>query len=104
MDDFGELQVHTGGPQVPTPQEKKERTAAGPAYTGGQNLPLGNGRPLGQPVELGILASRVSRSEGTDWDLVRSESRVGKVVKARRLFANCRSRNLAIRGRKWRAT
>jgi hypothetical protein len=37
-------------------------------------------------VELGILASRVSRSEGTDWDLVRSWSRVGKVVKTRRLF------------------
>ena len=37
-------------------------------------------------VELGSLASQVSRSEGTDWDLVRSGSRVGKVVKARRLF------------------
>jgi REP element-mobilizing transposase RayT len=37
-------------------------------------------------VELGTLASRVSRSEGTDWDLVRSGSRVGKVVKTRRLF------------------
>jgi hypothetical protein len=29
-------------------------------------------------VELGTLASRVSRSEGTDWDLVRSGSRVDK--------------------------
>ena len=37
-------------------------------------------------VELGSLASQVSRTEGTDWDLVRSGSRVGKVVKARRLF------------------
>jgi len=37
-------------------------------------------------IELGTLASRVSRSEGTDWDLVRSGSRVGKVVKTRRLF------------------
>ncbi len=37
-------------------------------------------------VELGTLASRVSRSEGTDWDLVRSGSRAAKVVKTRRLF------------------
>jgi hypothetical protein len=35
-------------------------------------------------VELGSLASWVSRSEETDWDLVRSGSRVGKVVKARK--------------------
>ena len=39
-------------------------------------------------VELGTLASRVSRSEGTDWDLVRSGSRVDKVVKARRRFCH----------------
>jgi REP element-mobilizing transposase RayT len=37
-------------------------------------------------VELGTLASRVSRSEETDWDLVRSGSRAAKVVKTRRLF------------------
>ena len=37
-------------------------------------------------VELSTLASRVSRFEGTDWDLVRSGSRVGEVVKTRRLF------------------
>ncbi len=37
-------------------------------------------------VELWTLASRVSRSEGTDWDLVRSGSRTAKVVKTRRLF------------------
>jgi putative transposase len=37
-------------------------------------------------VEVGILASQVSRSEGTDWDLVWSGSRIVKVVKARRLF------------------
>ena len=37
-------------------------------------------------VELGSLASRVSRSEGSGLGFGRSGSRVGKVVKARRLF------------------
>ena len=37
-------------------------------------------------IELGTLASRVSRSEGIDWDMVRSGSRAVEVVKTRRLF------------------
>ena len=34
-------------------------------------------------VELLSLAEQVSRSAGVDWDLVRSGSRIGEVVKAR---------------------
>jgi hypothetical protein len=34
----------------------------------------------------GKLSSQVSCSEGVEWDLVRSGSRIGKVVKIRRIF------------------
>jgi hypothetical protein len=44
-------------------------------------------------VELSTLASRVSRSEGTDWDLVRSGSRAAEVVKTRRLFCQLAVKN-----------
>jgi putative transposase len=37
-------------------------------------------------IELPALATKVSRSEGVDWEFVRSGSRVGRVVKVRKLF------------------
>jgi REP element-mobilizing transposase RayT len=39
-----------------------------------------------EKIDLKKLSSRVSRSEGVEWDLVRSGSRVRKVVLVRRLF------------------
>jgi putative transposase len=43
-------------------------------------------RFMARKMELSTLATQISKSEGVDWELVRSGSRVAKVVMARRLF------------------
>ena len=43
-------------------------------------------RLMARKIELSALATQISKSEEVDWELIRSGSRIAKVVMARRLF------------------